>query len=125
MVRVYISGQIQKTACRSAEETARQLAALGFNPFLPRVREEDCCWADSAESDCQLELDFEWLSLCQALYLMPGWQASIRAWAEYEQAERLGIPVAMSIDDLKALYQPQDAFQQALVVDRQPQVICD
>ena len=59
--------------------------------------------------------------------MLPGWEDSIGALAEYHQARKLGIPVVQTFEELRRLYPPPGRLEEAdlLQSDCLPQVICD
>lgn len=134
MVRVYISGPITapteeeiRRNVEVADAVGRELAALGYNPFIPHKQTEGWHSRTSFTREQYLALDFDWLRLCHAVYLLPGWERSLGALAEYEEARRLGIPLVRSVAELCSRFPSAGGLEP---VERpgyypEPQVICD
>ncbi len=74
-----------------ASETAKFLLTLGHTPFCPHTMtagwEDVCSWEDF------LRMDIEWLRMCDAIVLLPGWQTSRGARMEYEEALKEGLVI--------------------------------
>ncbi len=134
MVKVYISGPITaptedeiRANVERADAAGRALAAAGYNPFIPHKQTQGWHATTSFTREQYLALDFDWLQLCQAIYMLPGWEESLGALAEYEEALRLGIPVVRSIDELKALFPGEGTLApvRRSALYREPQIICE
>jgi hypothetical protein len=75
----------------------------GFDPFIPGL--DGLLWfvlRDGEQIDERLvkQYSLNWLRVCDAVLLTTGWSRSPGAQAEKKHAERLGIPVFMSLEDL-------------------------
>jgi Domain of unknown function (DUF4406) len=98
IARVYIAGPYTKgdlaVNVRKAYEAANRLADLGFAPFVPHATH---FWhmLFPRPYEFWLELDSEFLPLCEAVLRLPG--ASNGADGEVKQAKELGIPVCEDI----------------------------
>lgn len=93
-IKVYVAGPISKgntgNNVRAGIDAAEALVKAGMVPYLPHTTH---FWHmihphDHAE---WLELDFEWLRVCDAVLRLPG--ESVGADKETAEACRLGIPV--------------------------------
>lgn len=84
-------------------QAAEAIAKEGFAPFCPML---DFAYflVGSYLTDEQVKaISMEWLSRCDAVYLLPGWEHSKGAIAERECAVlRWKIPAFFTIKDLKA-----------------------
>lgn len=91
MARVYISGPMTGYPAlnrRSFEMAAADLAILGHEPVDPgdaEVPEET--WAAYLRADLRMLLD------CEAVAVLPGWEASRGAALEVHVAHQLGMTV--------------------------------
>ena len=104
---IYVSGPYSSDSetmrlenIRLADETGREIARRGFIPFVPHLMPG--AW-DSDEvltwDDC-MAIDLYFLRKCDAILLLPGWQASKGAKIEHQEAERRGILILESIDQV-------------------------
>lgn len=97
-IKVYVAGPYTKPdPCintHNAIKVANALMDAGLSPFLPHLSH---FWHTVTPKPYQewLDLDFEWITVCQVLYRMPG--ESSGADKEVALAESLGIPVFRSL----------------------------
>ncbi len=105
-MRVYIAGpltpldgraQTRRAHIRRASEAARLLIAAGHTPFCPHTMTQG--WEEACSYQHFLQMDLEWLRLCEAVLLLPGWRDSVGARGEYEEARRLGLIVWELLED--------------------------
>jgi Domain of unknown function (DUF4406) len=102
IARVYVAGPYTQgdvaVNVRKAYEAANRLADFGFAPFVPHATH---FWhmLFPRPYDFWLELDRQFLPTCQAVLRIPG--ASTGADKETQLAEKFGIPVFTSINDLR------------------------
>jgi hypothetical protein len=83
----------------------RAIAKAGGLPVVPHC---SCALYDDLQSDdFWLAGTMQMMRGCQAVYLMPSWRRSEGSRAEYDEAERLGMPVFHDLGSLKSwlLYQ--------------------
>lgn len=101
IARVYVAGPYTHgdvaINVRNAYEAASRLADLGFAPFVPHATH---FWhmLFPRPYEFWLELDNQFLPLCQAVLRLPG--QSSGADKEVALAKTLNIPVFADIDDL-------------------------
>lgn len=83
-----------------ADAAGRTIAKKGHTPFIPH--KQTWHWEDDKElkKDDFLRIDLEWLSLCHAILLLPNWETSEGAKREKTEAEKLGLLVFYSADEL-------------------------
>lgn len=101
---IYIAGPFRAATAwriaeniRDAERFGKVVAELGAMPLIPHANTAhfhglftERFWLDGT---------MELLRRCDAVVLIPGWGHSQGARAERKEAERLGIPVFLVIDD--------------------------
>ena len=115
MKRVYVAGKYNGPDVLSVLSNMRrgidlsiQVIEIGMAPFSP--------WLDfqfGLQADIQMsvykECSMAWVSVCDALILVPGWENSNGVKAEIEEAKKHGIPVFTSIRDLTHYVFPKKA----------------
>ena len=97
-LRVYVAGpyRAETVEAREANITRARLAGrslrqMGFHVFIPHC---NAAHEDGHAPDAHfLEEALAFMRLCDAVIVLPGWEASAGTRAEMEEAERLGIPV--------------------------------
>jgi hypothetical protein len=108
MKRVYVAGAYRGPNIETILDNVRNgcewvsvLNSLGFFTYNP--------WADLLEAiHTKLPVEFwmsrslSFLSVCEALFLTPGWETSVGTMKELVLAFKLGIPVFDTIEDLLA-----------------------
>lgn len=113
-MKVYIAGPYAgdveknvKAACVAADAVSR----LGHFPFVPHLT---MYWhmPPLRPHEFWLEQDMIWLRLCDAVLRIGG--DSPGADGEVAEAERLGIPVYYSIDDLEKIWPLLDEYKEKL-----------
>jgi hypothetical protein len=102
-LRVYISGPITKGNREDnydqADEMNRQLIEAGFAPLNPMFSMFSRYAFEIKHSDW-MEVDLAWIECADAVIRLPG--ESVGADMETSHAEKLGIPVFKSVEELKA-----------------------
>ncbi len=99
--RIYIAGPYTKgDVCqnvREAIDVAEELTRHGFVPFVPHLTH---FWhlIHPHSIDFWYDYDNEWIAICHSLLRLPG--DSVGADAEVRLAEKLGVPVFYSVEDL-------------------------
>ena len=100
--RVYISGPITKGNREDnydqADEMNRQLIEAGFAPLNPMFSMFSRYAFEIKHSDW-MEVDLSWIECADAVIRLPG--ESVGADMETSHADKLGIPVFKSLEDLK------------------------
>ena len=125
MVRVYVTST-GDGGTAAAERMAERLAALGFNPFVPRHYHRTPGRGERLPERLPGSRDLDWLSVCQALFLMPGWEDCEDSREELARARELGIPAFTTVEELSRRFAPQlDAALELPEVLLEPQLICD
>lgn len=110
--RVYISGPITKGNREDnfdqADEMNRKLIEAGFAPLNPMFSmfSRYAFEIDHAE---WMEVDLAWIECADAVIRLPG--ESVGADIETSHAEKLGIPVAESVEELKKILGKAKAAQ--------------
>jgi len=76
----------------------------GFVPFVPAFDHNFWLVMDDGEVITEAMIkrySKDWLEVCDAVVLTPGWEKSLGTKAEIKYAEKLGIPVFPTLTDLK------------------------
>ena len=84
-----------------AEAVAAGLYRRGHTPFCPHTMTAhfDDSFPDIPK-DVYLETDLEWLELCDAIVLLPGWEHSGGAIVELARAKELGLEIYYNVSDM-------------------------
>ena len=112
---VYIAGPYsgkttEETAghVAAAEEMAKKLLLAGYAPLIPhRI---NATWQghehfkDFTTHDWLERLCFPLMKKCDAMVMLAGWECSIGAVIERQNAIELGIPVFYSMDDFTSAF---------------------
>lgn len=100
--RIYISGPITKGSREDnfdqADEMNRKLIEAGFAPLNPMFSMFSR-YAFDIEHSAWMEVDLAWIECADAVIRLPG--ESVGADIETSHAEKLGIPVVKSVEELK------------------------
>jgi len=108
MIRVYIAGpykgkdNFEKIKNISlAREAAYKLIKLGFYPYCPHTATGffDLYYPDISDAT-YINMHLQWLYYCQAVLVLSGWENSQGTLFEIEEANRNGIPIFYSIEDI-------------------------
>jgi len=111
MNKIYIAGPYSGDTLstfknmRSGITKATELLAKGFAPFCPWL---DFMFCIVSPEEFKVE-DFynyslEWMSVSDAVLLLPGWEKSKGTLKEIEIAEKIGIPVFLPEEE-EAMYE--------------------
>lgn len=99
--RVYIAGPYSQgepaTNVQRAIDAADALLSRGYAPYVPHLTHY---WhaAHPHPYEEWMQLDFEWVKVCDCVLRLPG--HSLGADREVAEAERLGLPIYLSLDTL-------------------------
>ena len=119
MIKVYIAGLYSRNKqggeaniieifenIRVGKEMGSRLFELGYAPYVPWFDYHFILHAQQSEkltADYFKNVSLEWLKVCDVIYMLPHWEYSGGARAEKELAEKLGIPVVYTVDELEKL----------------------
>ena len=109
MKRVYVAGaysadnvlDVLKNIGRG-EDYASQIFLEGMAPFCPWHDKEFIIryWDEEYTVPQFYDYSMAWLEVCDAMFLVPGWENSAGTWKEMQRAGELGIPI---FDDILKL----------------------
>lgn len=101
-MRVYIAGrynadnmmEVLGNIRRGMNATA-MLLSEGYHAYCPWLDHELAIgtWGEALTEQILKENAMAWLEVCDAIYVLPGWEKSKGTKAEIERAEELNIPV--------------------------------
>lgn len=105
---IYVAGkltgpnnfEISRNVC-AAEDVAMEVVKLGAVPLIPHAN-TGLIFFGTATEDFWYEGTLELLRRCDAVLMVPGWEASKGAKLEFEEAGRRKIPIFTTPADLKA-----------------------
>jgi hypothetical protein len=83
-----------------AAQLVERCHALGAYPQVPHANTAH--FDGLAPDDYYLEGTLETMRRCDALLMIPGWEASSGARNEVREAKRLGLPIFYSIEELES-----------------------
>jgi hypothetical protein len=84
-----------------AIEAARALILKGHTPYCPHLAHYvQNQGPHVADEDRWLAICLEWVSVCEGIVMLPGWQRSYGAKAEHEHAVSLGLPIFYGLDQV-------------------------
>lgn len=108
MLRVYVAGPYRaKTTwgihcnIHSAKMWGLEIARMGANPFVPHANTG--YYDGEMDERFWLDADLEWLRLCDAIFVCPGYENSRGTIDEIAEAEAIGIPVFQTLGGLARL----------------------
>lgn len=104
MIKVFISSPYsgnEEENVNIQQRCANDLINLGFNPFIPLLYHYQEAKFPHPYNKW-LELDTDWISVCDVLLRLPG--ESPGADDEVKHAQKLNIPVVNSVEELKIKY---------------------
>lgn len=108
-MRIFVAGpygdsnpkDVIKANVMAADEIGRTLLKMGHIPFIPHKMTWG--WEDDQEiaGGSYLSMNLEWLSLCDAIFMLPTWMDSVGATNERSFARSNGILVCYSFEDIQ------------------------
>lgn len=107
-MRIYIAGPYRAKTPSDvdrnilvAREAMAKLLVLGHTPFCPHSMtagfEHDF---PEIDDEVYLRTDLEWVFLCDAILMLPGWENSSGSRAELEAARGAGLKLFFSVTDV-------------------------
>ncbi len=94
---------IQSNVMR-AMELALEVWRLGAAAVTPHAN--TMFFQNAAPDNVWLDGDLAILAKCDAMLMTPDWERSSGARAEKEYADKIGIPVMLTLDELRAWLEP-------------------
>jgi nucleoside 2-deoxyribosyltransferase len=108
MKRIYIAGKYTAPTMMErdinvakAREAMVQLQVAGFAVFCPHTLSHNLEHDPRLTYEHFMENDLEWLSLCDAMLLLEGWESSRGSLLEKHFAEEESIPVFFSVEAVR------------------------
>jgi len=110
----FFTGNVEQNV-RAACDAADAVSRLGHFPYIPHLT---MYWHRLPKRSHEFwqEQDFVWLRLCDAVLRLGG--EAPGADMEVAEAERLGIPVYYSIDDIEKMWPARDEYAAKLKLFR-------
>lgn len=109
-MRIYIAGPYGKHSLsveqreanvKVAIESTRELIKLGHHPYVPHLSHYiHEGWEDSPDEKSWKKSDLVWLKVCDAILMVGDFESSPGALNEREEAQKLGLKVFYSIQQL-------------------------
>jgi nucleoside 2-deoxyribosyltransferase len=107
-MRIYIAGPIraktlalEKANIERARDACADLILIGHAPFCPHTHTENFGRLYPAITyEDYMRMDLQWLDLCDAVLMLPGWKQSQGAKLEYLYAAKLGLPIYTDVIDI-------------------------
>jgi hypothetical protein len=107
MKRIYVAGALNADAVGYIKnmhrmiKTARMLRAHGYSVYVPGNDFLEGLVDGNFGYDDFFDNSQPWIAVSDAIFLVPGWEASTGTKREIEYAKGLGIPVFDNIDTMK------------------------
>jgi hypothetical protein len=90
-----------------AEAHALQIWNMGHSAMCPHLNTKLFeCKGCKAEHAHYLEFDMRMLCACEAIFMLPNWQASVGAGMEIELARRIGMPIYYELSEIPDANRP-------------------
>jgi hypothetical protein len=105
-MRVYVAGKLNDNAVNYIKnmhrmiKTANQIQALGHSVMIPCLDILAGLVAGNLEYQDYYNNNLSWLEVSDAIFVCEGWETSKGTKAEIAHAEKLGIPVYYSIEEM-------------------------
>ena len=108
MKRVYVAGAISSPILEQGLNNIRrgiikgvELLKLGYAPYIPHLDYQFNLMQDEhINVDLYYSYDLEWLSVCEAVLVVEGWEKSRGVKAELEFAKENNIPIYYNVEEL-------------------------
>lgn len=103
---VYVAGPYAATTRWEEEQNVRHAEAVGYNvadagamPVIPHTNTRPH-FSDLNSAEWWYEATVELMRRCDAVMMVPGWKQSKGSVAERTEAERIGLPVFLTLREL-------------------------
>ena len=109
--RIYVAGPISvgdiDAHVKKAIDVGNLLIEKGYAPFVPHldIFADRAGLAGTHRYECSLEVDFSFISVCDALLRLPGYSKG--ADREVHWAKSIGVPVYYTVEELLACVEPR------------------
>ena len=108
MKRIYVAGAISNPILEKGLTNIRkgiikgvELLKLGYAPYIPHLDYQfNLMQDDHIDVELYYRYDLEWLSVCEAVLVVEGWEESKGVKAELEFAKKHNIPIYYNVKDL-------------------------
>lgn len=104
---VYVSGKMtakdkqeEKNNILIALSVAAKLWNIGFTALCPHTNAPQPINGCGCRYEEYIEGDLELLSRCDAIFMLYGWEQSVGATLEHQEAEKLSLPIFYEIESL-------------------------
>jgi hypothetical protein len=109
-LRIYVAGPLSaanadgiRENVRIASTFAAELQALGHRTFTPHLESGHHCTTTPTDAEYVRwveDFDYGWIRVCDALFLIPGWEQSKGSRMEREYAEALKLWIFEEVPDV-------------------------
>ena len=112
--RIYIAGKLNDMAVdylhnvHKMMDAAETVRLAGFAPFVPALDLLMGIKFGYKNYEDYFNIGQAWLTVADAILLVPGWESSKGTAKEINLAESLGIPIFDNLDDLNKHFEEND-----------------
>jgi len=112
--RIYIAGKLNGMACDYIKNVHRMIVwgdkirRLGYAVFIPGIDFLAGCVIGNWDYNAYFDNSQPWLDVCDAVFLVPGWEDSEGTKREIMRAEQKKIPIFASMIALDSYFKEKE-----------------